>query len=213
MQAADVLRRMREGGVTPDAISYAAIVQAHVNGGSVDGARAALDEAVESGTRLDAAVFNALLGGYASELRWSDASELVRAMAARGVPPDGVQAFSMVLSAYAHGGRIDEAIALLRRMQTEGLAPNGYTFSAMMEACVNGGQPETARAVFDQMEEQGIAPDAASYTLLVRAHTSPQTARADHLAEFDIRAAREVLVRMIASGVPPNVATYNALLA
>jgi len=124
-----------------------------------------------------------------------------------------VQAFSMVLSAYAHGGRIDEAIALLRRMQTEGLAPNGYTFSAMMEACVNGGQPETARAVFDQMEEQGIAPDAASYTLLVRAHTSPQTARADHLAEFDIRAAREVLVRMIASGVPPNVATYNALLA
>ena len=42
-EAVDTMKQMvNEGGVTPDAISYAAIVQAHVNGGSVDGARAAL---------------------------------------------------------------------------------------------------------------------------------------------------------------------------
>lgn len=115
-----MLRRMREGGVTPDAISYAAIVQAHVNGGSVDGARAALDEAVESGTRLDAAVFNALLGGYASELRWSDASELVRAMAARGVPPDGVS-YGLLLRACLRARQADEAASALDRMLQGGI--------------------------------------------------------------------------------------------
>lgn len=110
-------------------------------------------------------------------------------------------------------GQVREALDLLRRMQAEGVPPNRYTFSSMMEACVNGGQPETALAVFEQMTAQGISPDVVSYTLLVRAHATPQTSRADHVPEADLRAAFGLLQRMAAEGVPPNVVTYNALLS
>jgi pentatricopeptide repeat protein len=98
-------------------------------------------------------------------------------------------------------------------MQAEGVPPNRYTFSSMMEACVNGGQPETALAVFEQMTSQGISPDVVSYTLLVRAHATPQTSRADHVPEAELRSAFATLQQMVDEGVTPNVVTFNALLS
>jgi len=249
-QASEVLRRMRAGGIEPDAVAYASIITAHVRAGGaggVDAASRVLDEALASAVPLDAPVFNALLGGYATQLRWFDALELLRAMRTRGPRPDSVsyglvlraclraraaeaasavlelmtadqepisvRAFAMVLSTYANGGQVAEALALLKRMQEAGVPPNRYIFSAMMEACINGGQPETALAVFEQMTGQGISPDVVSYTLLVRAHATPQTSRADHVPEAELRSAFATVKAMVDAGVKPNVVTYNALLA
>jgi pentatricopeptide repeat protein len=143
-QAKDVLRRMRAAGIEPDAVSYACMIQAHVRsakaaGGGVDAAARVLDEALGAKVKLDAPAFNALLGGYATQLRWADAIALLNSMRSHGVSPNHLS-YSLVLRACVRARAADQAASLLEMMLADGLPATVRTFSMVLSAYAHGGQ-------------------------------------------------------------------------
>lgn len=143
-QARDVLRRMRAAGVKPDAVSYACMIQAHVRsgeaaGGGVDAAARVLDEALGAKVELDAPAFNALLGGYATQLRWADAVALLRSMRSHDVRPNQLS-YSLVLRACVRARAADQAATVHDMMLEDGLPATVRSFSMVLSAYANGGQ-------------------------------------------------------------------------
>lgn len=142
-QARDVLSRMRASGIEPNAFSYTSMIQAHVRsgglGGGVDAAARVLGEALSAGVRLDAPAFNALLGGYATQLRWTEATALLRSMPSHGVMPDHIS-YSLALRACVRARAPEEAVAVLNMMLADGLPPTARAFSMVLSAYAHGGQ-------------------------------------------------------------------------
>ncbi|KAL6597304.1 hypothetical protein ACP70R_046744 [Stipagrostis hirtigluma subsp. patula] len=201
-----MLRAMQREGETspasrPDHVTYTTVVSALVTAGDMDRAHAVLDEMAAAGVPANRVTYNVLLKGYCQQLQMSKARELFQDMAAAGIEP-GVVTYNTLMDGCVLADDTAGALALFNEMRSRGIAPSTASYTTLMKALATSGQPKAAHRVFDEMErDPGVAVDRAAWNMLVEGYC--------RLGQLE--AAKQVVARMKAHGVRPDVATYGSL--
>ncbi|CAL1695295.1 unnamed protein product [Somion occarium] len=121
----------------------------------------------------------------------------------------------------------DDAYALLRRMQTEGPSPDIVTFNTFMRYHQRKGDLKKLASILQMIDSQGLVGDVFTFSTLLRsllpgvkANTALYTGIIDHLLRqeniTDFKAAMALLTKMEQSEdkeIAPNDITYTNLLA
>ncbi|KAK1262003.1 Pentatricopeptide repeat-containing protein [Acorus gramineus] len=187
-------------------------------------------EAVES-----VQVYNAMMGAYARNGRYSKVVDLLVRMRERGLEPDLVS-FNILVNARAKSGSIPpgSAMEILSEVRRSGLRPDTITYNTIIAACAD---PEEAGAVRADMARSRCQPDLWTYNALISVHSRrgeageamrlfrelkregfhPDAVTFNSLVyafarEGDTENADEVCVEMARAGFQKDEITYNTLI-
>ncbi|KAK1307136.1 Pentatricopeptide repeat-containing protein [Acorus calamus] len=187
-------------------------------------------EAVES-----VQVYNAMMGAYARNGRYSKVVDLLVRMRERGLEPDLVS-FNILVNARAKSGSIPpgSAMEILSEVRRSGLRPDTITYNTIIAACAD---PEEAVAVRADMARSRCQPDLWTYNALISVHSRrgeageamrlfrelkregfhPDAVTFNSLVyafarEGDTENADEVCVEMARAGFQKDEITYNTLI-
>ena len=200
-QAEDVMRRMREQGLAPDAVSYSSLAQACVRNGEAE----RFDELIErmrgDGVLPDLVLLNTLLNGYGRTLRWERAFELLRAWERDGVRPDATS-YTHVLRACV-GARLPErAASAVEMMRQAGLTPDVRTYSMLLSAYAKAGMLRASLATLKTMRSEGVRPNRYIYAGLMDVC----------LVAGQPETAAQLFEQMKGQGVPADATSYTLLI-
>ncbi|XP_059628864.1 pentatricopeptide repeat-containing protein At3g18110, chloroplastic [Cornus florida] len=157
----------------------------------------------EPGVGNTVQVYNAMMGVYARNGRFSKVQELLDLMRARGCEPDLVS-FNTLINARLRSGAMvpDLVIELLNEVRRSGLRPDAITYNTLISACSRESNLEEAVKVYDDMEAHKCQPDLWTYNAMISVYGRCGLAtKAEHLfKELESR------------GFFPDAVTYNSLL-
>ncbi|XP_043695518.1 pentatricopeptide repeat-containing protein At3g18110, chloroplastic [Telopea speciosissima] len=165
--------------------------------------------AVEIFTRAEPAmgntvqVYNAMMGVYARNGRFSKVQELLDLMRDRGCEPDLVS-FNTLINARAKSGSMPSGstIELLNEVRRSGLRPDVITYNTLISACSRGSTLEEALEIYEDMESHKCQPDIWTYNAMISVY-----------GQCGMAMEAERLYKELGSkGFFPDVVTYNALL-
>ena len=201
VQAEDVMRRMREQGLAPDAVSYSSLVQAYVRNGEAERFDELLERMRGDGVLPDLVLLNTLLNGYGRTLRWERAFELLRAWERDGVRPDATS-YTHVLRACV-GARLPErAAAAVEMMRQAGLTPDVRTYSMLLSAYAKAGMLRASLATLKTMRSEGVRPNRYIYAGLMDVC----------LVAGQPETASQLFEQMKGQGVPADATSYTLLI-
>ena len=237
-RAAAALRAARNARPAAGVQAYTALVQGFLRAGQLDRALAVVADMRADGVPPNVVTFSTLADGLVRLERFDEACALLSQMAAERVPANAVT-YNTLLRGYAQRGDVQAGLELLHAMGAAGVRPSDVTFNTLLSACVRAEDMGIARQVLTQMREAGHAPDAVTYTTLLTGYgragqvdearaffaellsspmLRPDTAAFNAMLSL-LAAAGEpgedeaLLSRMIADGVPADVASYGGIVA
>ncbi|KAH1157041.1 hypothetical protein GYH30_029705 [Glycine max] len=148
-------------------------------------------------------VYNAMMGVYARNGRFSKVKELLDLMRERGCVPDLVS-FNTLINARMKSGAMEPnlALQLLNEVRRSGIRPDIITYNTLISACSRESNLEEAVAVFSDMESHRCQPDLWTYNAMISVYG--RCARA--------RKAEELFKELESKGFFPDAVTYNSLL-
>jgi pentatricopeptide repeat protein len=181
--------------------------------------------------------YNTIIGALSKQSRSEDAFSIFDEMKRAGVRPDKFT-YTSLIQACVHSGDMQE---LLYDMREQGVQPDAITYNTMIKSLCQQLQLNEAKKLISEMESRGIAPDSMTYghlmngllkakkpstclTLFETACANLRTAplmENVHLYTTAITAASavgnherafELVSRMNAAGVKPNLKTLTALM-
>ncbi|RVW36134.1 Pentatricopeptide repeat-containing protein [Vitis vinifera] len=180
----DSARRLFDGSVNRDVVTWTAVINGYAKSGQVVVARQLFDEMPEK----NAVSWSAMITGYAQIGLFREALELFNDMQIAGFRPNH-GAIVGALTACAFLGALDQgrwihayvdrnrlanhghsatAIEMFTRMQNEGVCPNEVTFICLLSACSRVGLVEEGLRIFKSMTNiYGIEPVVQHYGCLV----------------------------------------------
>ena len=207
------LEEMWRDGLHPNVWCYAALVEAHVTDGDLQGAEAAAAEAVE-GAHLPPSpvIFNLLISGYlrqGGEAGQSRVATLLREMSERGVAV-GADTYCLLMDAAASSAEhssVQRVQELLQVMRSRGLAPDSVQLSTLSKALIRQGRGAEAVEVADELEACANA-SLDMVALNQRVHLLSREGRMPE-AEW---AAERALAAAALKGLPPPVEAFGALV-
>jgi len=200
-QAEDVLRRMGEQGLAPDAVSYSSLAHSYIRAGEVERCEALLERLSAEGIERDTILLNTFLNGYARTLRWERAFQLLREWSASGCPTDATS-YVHVLRACVGARQPVHAAAAVQLMRGAGLAPDVRTYSMLLTAYAKAGQLRASLATLKQMRSEGIRPNRFVYASLMEAC----------LVAGQPETASQLFEQMRGQDVAPDAVSYTLLL-
>lgn len=193
-------RAVREG-VVPDRIMVSAIMNAHVEAGSWEGAIRAFDYLSSSGKAGEGVtieVFNTLMKAYVligSPFRL--VANLFRQLNRAKLRPD-VRTFALLIQSACDNEFMDIAEDLYQEMEriaeTTGqtsLKANVYVLTIMMNGYLRAGKRIKAKAIFDLMQSLGIPSNAITYAAILKAYGEQKTSQGTQVAEELLRSLME----------------------
>ncbi|KAK6936567.1 Pentatricopeptide repeat [Dillenia turbinata] len=158
---------------------------------------------VEEGVAYTVQVYNAMMGVYARNGRFSKVQELLDLMRERGSEPDLVS-FNTLINARTRLGSLSPnlAIELLNEVRRSGLRPDIITYNTLISACSRDSNLEEAAKVFGDMEAHKCQPDLWTYNAMISVY-----------GRCGLPSKAEQLFKELESkGFSPDAVTYNSLL-
>ncbi|OIS98943.1 PREDICTED: pentatricopeptide repeat-containing protein At3g18110, chloroplastic [Nicotiana attenuata] len=148
-------------------------------------------------------VYNAMMGVYARNGRFSRVQELLDLMHERGFEPDLVS-FNTLINARLKSGPMTPnlAIELLNEVRSSGIQPDIITYNTLISACSRELNVEEAVKVFNDMESHRCQPDLWTYNAMISVFGR---------CGMDGEAAK-LFNELEANGFYPDAVTYNSLL-
>ncbi|KAL0317884.1 UNVERIFIED_CONTAM: Pentatricopeptide repeat-containing protein, chloroplastic [Sesamum angustifolium] len=165
--------------------------------------------AVEIFTRAEPAVgntvqvYNAMMGVYARNGRFSKVQELLDLMRERGCAPDLVS-FNTLINARLKSGPMTPSlgIELLSEVRRSGIRPDIITYNTLISGCSRESNLEEAVKVFHDMEAHKCQPDLWTYNAMISVY-----------GRCGLSSEAEQLFKELGSkGFFPDAVTYNSLL-
>ncbi|KAI0080284.1 hypothetical protein K474DRAFT_1637905 [Panus rudis PR-1116 ss-1] len=204
---------MREQGITPEPLTYRALINGLFLAGEINTAKRYFEEFQRERSKLanvqDSTVllvYNTVLHGLLFNSKEDEAQELLQRMRDHGPHPD-IVSFNTFMRYYSRKDDLRSIASILQMIDAEGLAGDAFTFSTLLRVLLKV-RKDAMEMVFKLMEKQGVKPNAALYTGII-----------DHLLQQDnaedVVAAMELLTKMEqdASGeITPNQITYTNIL-
>ncbi|KAL0304537.1 UNVERIFIED_CONTAM: Pentatricopeptide repeat-containing protein, chloroplastic [Sesamum radiatum] len=165
--------------------------------------------AVEIFTRAEPAVgntvqvYNAMMGVYARNGRFSKVQELLDLMRQRGCAPDLVS-FNTLINARLKSGPMTPhlGIELLSEVRRSGIRPDIITYNTLISGCSRESNLEEAVKVFHDMEAHKCQPDLWTYNAMISVYGRCGLSRE----------AEQLFKELGSKGFFPDAVTYNSLL-
>ncbi|KAG8063466.1 hypothetical protein GUJ93_ZPchr0003g17582 [Zizania palustris] len=168
--AVALFRALQPNGVSPDADSFATVVQCLCKKGSPDEAKETLDEMVTRGFRPTIATFSAVVGCLCKRGRVTKAMEVFDTMRAVGCEPT-IRTYNSLMSGLCYVGRLEEALDLLNKLkESPKQTPDIYTFTIVLDGFCKVGRTEEATALFHDAIGNGLSPTIFTYNALLNGH-------------------------------------------
>ncbi|GAB4826402.1 hypothetical protein Ancab_009267 [Ancistrocladus abbreviatus] len=148
-------------------------------------------------------VYNAMMGVYARNGRFTKVQELLSLMQERGCEPDLVS-FNTLINARLKSGPMGPNLAteLLNEVRRSGLRPDIITYNTLISACSRESNLQEAIKVYGDMEEHKCLPDLWTYNAMISV-----------FGRCGLACKAERLLRELESkGFLPDAVTYNSLL-
>lgn len=161
-------------------------------------------ERSEPGVGNTVQVYNAMMGVYARNGRFSRVQELLGLMRERGCEPDLVS-FNTLINARLRSGPLvpDLVCELLSEVRRSGLRPDIITYNTLMSACAREANLEEAVKVYDDMAAHKCQPDLWTYNAMISVYGR---------CGLSGKAAG-LLKELQSKGFSPDAVTYNSLLS
>ncbi|PIA53245.1 hypothetical protein AQUCO_00900075v1 [Aquilegia coerulea] len=157
----------------------------------------------EPGVEDTVQVYNAMMGVYSRNGRFSKVQELLKLMKTRGCEPDLVS-FNTLIHARAKSGTMlpGLAIELLSEVKRSGLRPDIITYNTLISACSRQSNLEEAVQIYDDLQASSCQSDLWTYNAMISVY-----GRCGMLKE-----AESVFQELGSIGFSPDAVTYNSLL-
>ena len=235
MRAESFMRRMMDrDDLSPNAVTYNSVINAHVQSFNIGAAEALLREMHESflqsgnmDIRPTMQSYSVVISGIARSRR-RDAGERaerilkqIQEMATSGdldKPPD-VILYNAVLDCWAKSAPSPEtasrALAFLKKMKEDNIVPDVISYNTIVHCLSQSGRATDAELMLDQMEEAGVSPNSITYNTLLTAYTKRKEKNNQSKESRKINTIdAEVLFEKMRKNpnISPDVVTYNTML-
>lgn len=185
-----------------DAVTYNTIISALCNAGRFDQAFRLFDRMKRSGIRPDKFTYTSLIKACANG---DDTQELLYDMREGGVKGD-VRTYNAVIKTLCDERKLTEATKMVSEMENRGISPDSMTYGLLMNAMLRA---DKATACLTLFESACANEKTAPLTENVYLYTTAITA-ASRLGNYE--RALELVTRMSAKGVKPNLQTLTAVV-
>ncbi|KAK3042792.1 hypothetical protein RJ639_001065, partial [Escallonia herrerae] len=157
----------------------------------------------EQGAGNAVQVYNAMMGVYARNGRFTKVQELLDLMRTRGCTPDLVS-FNTLINARLKSGSVvaNTVLELLTEVRKSGIRPDIITYNTLISACSRDSNLEEAVKVFDDMEANKCQPDLWTYNAILSVYGRCGLSNK----------AERLFKEMESKGFSPDAVTYNSLL-
>ncbi|KAL6968751.1 hypothetical protein U1Q18_034544 [Sarracenia purpurea var. burkii] len=198
--AIEAFGRVERFGVSKDAASMNALLDALVKENSVEHAQDVFSE-FKNQISPNSQTFNILIHGWCKARQVEKARNAMGEMERLGLPPD-VISYTCFIESYCREKDFRKVDAVLEEMQEKGCSPNSVTYTIVMHALGKAKEVNEALKVYEKMRQSGCVPDPSFYSSLI--HVLSKAGR--------LKDAREVFDDMSKQGVNPDVLTYNTMI-
>lgn len=185
-----------------DIVTYNTLLSALSNAGQSAEAFRIFDQLKLAGVRPDKYTYTSLIKACEKD---GDVDELLYDMRERGVQAD-VVTYNTMIKTLCEGRKWSQATRLVTDMESRGVSPNSLTYGYLMNALLQAGKPTACLALFESA--YGSARTSA-FTENVYVYTTAITA-ASMLKNHE--RALELVMRMNANGIKPNLKTLTAVI-
>ena len=204
--------------LSPDVVSYTALVSLHGNARDPEAAQVVIKELEGKGMAANLKIWTTLMNVYVEVGSWGKAVEIYEFLDRHQDPafrPD-IATFNVLLKANVLLSTPAQTVfALFRRTLEQGLRPNAQTYTLLMQSVCTAGMMDVAEELFTLMDQPhldnrlglpmpavAIEPDAFIFSILVRGY----------LARGDTTKAKACLTEMQARGISPSSVTYGIIV-
>lgn len=186
----------------PNEVIYTTAISAFAKMGSMDEARAVLQEMAAKKVPPNVVIYNSLLNGYCRLPEMQKAKDLMLEMKQAGVVPD-VVSYNTMINGCIRINDIFGALTYFDEMRGAGIAPSRISYTTLMKAFGMNGQPTLAAKVFEEMQKDpGIRVDVVAWNMLIESYSRAGM----------IERAKKVFGEMKEHRLHPTVATYGSLV-
>jgi pentatricopeptide repeat protein len=197
-------RSANTAGTKPEknAVTYNAVIGALTMAGKYDDAFSIFFNMKRVGLKPDKFTYTSLLKACVYD---GDLQELLIDMQDQGVKRDVVM-YNTMVQTLCDDGRLAEAKTLITQMEGKGVDPDSRTYGILMKGLLRANKPGACLALFEaacnNKQTSAITENVFLYTTAVTA--------ASKLGDHD--RALELVSRMTALGIKPNLKTLTALM-
>ncbi|XP_076896570.1 pentatricopeptide repeat-containing protein At5g46100-like [Bidens hawaiensis] len=164
--AVKIFHEMRKHGCTPDAYTYATLINGLCRIKKVDEAKKLLNEMEINGCSPSVVTYTSLIHGLCQVNNLDEALTFLEQMEAKRVDPN-VYTYSSVINGLCKNGRSDDAMKLMEVMISKHHKPNMITYSTLIHGLCKERKLRDALIIFDRMKLQGLKPDAGLYWKII----------------------------------------------
>eukprot|EP00536_Pseudo-nitzschia_multiseries_P000401 jgi/Psemu1/178558/e_gw1.5.97.1 len=242
VRAESFLRRMMDReDLSPNAVTYNSVINAHVQSFNIEAAEKLLREMHEtflrSGNmeiRPTMQSYSVVISGIAKSRRKDSGEraerilEQIKEMAQSGdldEPPD-VILYNAVLDCWAKSPATTEtasrALAFLEKMKKDEIVPDAISYNTIIHCLAQSGMTLDAELMLDKMKVAGVHPNSITYNTLLAAYLSKTKQRTKrdkdqdrsrNSYKNDTNRAENLFKKMRSDpNIQPDVVTYNTML-